>query len=149
MLFGCCACFPKISVILLLSLEREFCVWQQTAGEYVIAHMKEELHIGKTYRLTLRDRGVSSLEGLVKSVELPSGFAGNHDGRHPIWLAGALVDWYLGPDEIEQAEEIAPIDLHLKNSEAPGPGLRLCTTRGWVRGLRPRRRRARLNSTMG
>jgi hypothetical protein len=69
--------------------------------------MSNELRVGGSYRIAVRgDTFRGSLEGRVRSLNVAPGALGNQDGHHPIWVSGALIDWFLGFDEVESAVEV-------------------------------------------
>ncbi|CAN5632419.1 hypothetical protein BH24ACT26_BH24ACT26_03700 [soil metagenome] len=63
--------------------------------------------VGKRYRINLRSPDCGGyLEGLLRSTRLPRGVLGNDDGKHSIWVAGELFDWFLRTDDIDAVEQI-------------------------------------------
>ncbi len=73
----------------------------------MLKDVTKELRIGCRYRIGVRAGACrGSLEGQVRSLDLPAGVLGNVDGYHRIWVAGRLCDWFLRLDEVESVEEL-------------------------------------------
>ena len=65
------------------------------------------LSVGKRYRFTIQGRFCSgTLEGVLRSLSVPTGMLGNADGEHRVWIAGEEFEWFLRSSEIAGFEEL-------------------------------------------
>jgi hypothetical protein len=96
-------------VLLDEKLARASC--NEARARIVVEGVIDELTIGRRYILGVKSAGHRGrLEGRLRSTRLPRGVLGNEDGEHSIWVSGESFEWFLRPDEIESAHEVAEPD---------------------------------------